>query len=468
MKRSRNFPTLVLFLGVCIHAAALAADREAITEPVRGKLEKLLKGKRLQNTGISIVDLSTGEAVYERNSEKPLKPASVLKLLTSAVALSDLGPDFRFQTKLFSEGVAGGEVQTLYVKGGGDPSFTTEDMWMLARTVKRRGMERVGAVVLDISDFATLTAREGQRAYEAGSSALALNFNSIAFEVCPSRTGIPAKVNVDPWELGVNTKGTIVTSRGRSVKFGIDELRGTQGENGKLTYLVKGSIGGLHPCAIIHRSVPDPAHYFGVVFLSHLRLLGVQAPDGARRGRTPDNATLVYSHSSKSLSQVIEDLNHYSSNFTSEQILTVLGTSEDGRKSREAGLSKLDEYIKGFGVSETEFRFEDGSGLSHLNRASARIFTTILLEMQRDEELKPEFEKSLSVYGRSGTLKKRKFKPKNIIVRGKTGTLNGVSSLAGYVVDRNGKKFAFAILQNGVTSKSQAALLEEKIVGAIY
>jgi len=447
---------------------------------LQAQLGSLVSKHPYKNTAISIVDVATGETVYSHREAVALKPASILKILTSLAVLDRLGADYRFETFALAGGLNEGKVQNLYIKGGGDPSFTTESMWVMARAIKRRGVSQIGDIVLDegvlgaggasaIAAGGTLSEsggqgtvlpasarRSGQRAYEAGASALALNFNSIAFEVCPGQAGQPALITPDPWEVDIKVTGAIATRAGGSSTFQLDEV--SSGASG-ISYRAGGHIAPNRPCAVVYRSIKDPAAYFGQTLAAFLKHVGVEVKGSIRKGLTPENAVQLYRHESKPFSFILHDLNNYSSNFIAQQLLLALGSF-----SYEMGILSLENYLNRFGLNESKFHIEDASGLSHSNRLSAHAVTRLLYEGQKYEELRAEFENSLSVPGRNGTLKSRRISVPGATLRAKTGTLTGVSSLAGYASNRIGRKFAFTIIQNDAGSKDVAVRFEDSIV----
>ncbi|MDC0358651.1 D-alanyl-D-alanine carboxypeptidase/D-alanyl-D-alanine-endopeptidase [Oligoflexia bacterium] len=451
-----------------------AADLGSVK--IADKLQKVLNIPANAKVGVAVFDLNNGEGVYEFNSVKPLKPASVLKILTSNVALSQLSTAYKFSTEVWAENLnKDGFVNVLYVKGGGDPSFTTEDMWMLARKIKLHGIKKISALRLDDSYFSNAYRRQGQSAYQAGASALSLNFNSISFRVCPNRPGQKALITVDPWEYGVQTLGAIDTISRGAGQFGIDEVARIDNKHtGKMLYRLRGTFGAKRQCEYIYRTVDEPVYYFGVVLRKFLKLLGVWVDDDIRRGAVSARAKLLFSSHSKPLGQIVRDLNIYSNNFIAEQLLTVLGCSVASKKydkkrcDKQRGIRKAEEYLRRLGYAKPEFEVVDGSGLDHTNRMSARILLHLLVEALKVEEYRPEFESSLPIAGISGTLKKRNFGSAPVLVRAKTGTLNGVSSLAGYLTSKRGNKFAFVVVQNNVRSKRDADKLENKLIKFLY
>lgn len=442
------------------------------------QIERLLSPCAPLKCGVSVVEVATGDSPVRLNDLVPLKPASVQKLLTTAVALKELGPEFRFQTVLWQQDRSGARVGTLYVQGGGAPDLTLERAWLLAREVRKQGVQQVQRLVLDNSFYVETVQRQGQRAYQTSPSALALSFNSMAFQVCPNLPGQPATVTPDPWEFNVGVRGKIMTAKPGSVgALQIDEM---QPEGGSGAFAIRGSIPAGSACQVFYRSVRDPLAYFGETFLRFLQEAGVRVPQHFERGTVVSAADKLFAQPSRGLVESLRDLNHFSNNFVGEQILFGLGAPQDVKLrergttsvktvSREAGIGRVTSYLKDLGIPEGEFEIADGSGLSHQNRLSPRIVTSILRQMSFEGEIEAEFEVSLSVSGRSGTLRERDFSlPEGVIVRGKTGTLDGVSALAGYLVTKSKKRVAFAILQNAANDSSEAKKREDRIVSLLY
>ena len=455
--------TILRRVLLCLVLLLFLADF-AIGEELSARLRAAV-GKSGNHDGlaVSVLVADSGARVFGLNDDVPLKPASVMKVLTAYTALKELGPEYRFTTKVLAEGLRGSRAEKIWIVGGGDPSLTTEYLWILARAIYRRGIREAGALVLDTSAFEDAVARSGTRAYEASGSALSFNHNSIAFEVCPAAAGAPAVVLAEPWEYPLQLAGRIGTSPGIAVQFAVDEL-GASVCGQPAAYRVSGTIGASSDCHTVYRSVACPADYLGAVLVEQLRLLGVTVKSRPAPAPAPNNLKVLYVHESKALSGIVDDMNHYSSNFAAEQLLMALDRGRERGKRRSAGLEQLRSVLRGWGFKEPEFKIEDASGLSHANRLSARIVSRILSEAQRSPDFGAEFEKSLSVAERSGTLKKRLFGLDRAVVRAKTGTLNGVTALAGYVRKRSGKSYIFTILQNGSLPQSRHWALEKQVL----
>lgn len=422
--------------------------------------------------GISVIDGGSGEVLVDINSRLPLKPASVMKVVTSAAALGELGPEFKFRTQFFKDG------KTLRVVGGGDPSFVTETAINVARQIAGRGMAEIDQVFLDSGNFIDERKRVGGRAYEAGASALSVNFNSQAFLVCPVEGKKNANVVLDPPNSRVKLLGVIKQVGGSEAQANITPQVGSE------SYELSGSIGRKADCQTIYRSIEDPASLFGEVLLSSLRVVGVNVKRGfavasdVNRGNRDSEP--LFEQRSRPLRQILADLNQFSNNFIAEQLVYALGCNDDALCSRERGLRRLSGLLSSIRLaddnqrlSEDEMQVVDGSGLSHDNRLSARAITGVLRRTLNDPQFGVDFEASLSVGGRSGTLRDRGFSD-SAVVRAKTGTLDGVVGLAGSFLvrdhnklennERGERRIIFAILQNEVKEVESAHLLEKRLI----
>lgn len=435
---------------------------------VSKKLAKLIPKEKSKSLALVVEDLTSQELVFSHNGTKPLKPASVLKILTAAGALTILGPDYRFKTRIWVDKFVDGHVSTLYVVGSGDPALNLESLWILARKLKKLGVKSVGKIALDSSHFLSPASRSGVRAYQAGASAISFNYNSVTFEICPRKLGDDAIVTIDPWEAEIGLSGRVRTQKGGKTGVSIEEQHGKAKGTVYLSFQVSGSIAPQVKCKEIYRSVSEPEIYLGVTLKNFLQSIGVVVKGSIVRENLGAKSTLLYEHLSKPLSEIVKDLNHFSNNFIGEQLLYALGESVDGKFSREAGLLRLREYLDGLGRFDREIELADGSGLSHDNRITAQALSQVLRTMDENSEVGAEFENSLSVAARNGTLKKRFVGVRGLVLRGKTGSLNGVSSLAGYVFSRTGRRIAFVLLQNDVYSGQRADAFEEAVVKALF
>jgi D-alanyl-D-alanine carboxypeptidase/D-alanyl-D-alanine-endopeptidase (penicillin-binding protein 4) len=436
---------LVLFLVVPLTGAI--ADDKAVASALTTEFRR-----SPVRTGFYAFDAASGAPVVTYRPKELFTPASILKLLTSYVALKQLGPGYRFVTEVYAEKRAAGF--NVFIKAGGDPSFTTEQLEILARRIRSLTGTRIEALTLDESRVTSIRERKGQRAYAAGSSAMLLNFNSLLFEICPTKAGRNARILTDPFEYEVPIKGWITTALGKKAKYSVDETHPGH-------YKARGQIGKDLPCGRHYRSVADPGEFFLTVLKERLNAMGVQVGKVAT-GITSTGAALVYEHTSKELSQILEDLNHYSTNVIAEQVVTALGAQADGRLSHRLGLDELNRVAREFGGQT--MKVGDASGLSRESELSPAVLAEILRLAKSDVRINIEFEKSLSVLGRNGTLTKRAGDDKEIVFRGKTGSLSGVSSLAGYIYPPSGRAIGFVMIQNGPGDRGSMQARENKVL----
>ena len=216
------------------------------------------------------------------------------------------------------------------------------------------------------------------------------------------------------------------------------------------------------------RGILDPATYTGTVLLEALERKGIVVPQTLKREAVPSRALLILSHSSPPLRQILKGLGKFSNNFIAEQLLKTVGAIHDGPPgSTSKGLEVLRDYLASLGIRRETYALDNGSGLSKLNRLSSSQFIRILLDLYHSP-WREEMISSLSVAGVDGTMGS-KMKRSSLAgkVFAKTGTLNGVSTLSGFVFDK-GKKIAFSFLFNDFNpSLEKITRVEEEILQTV-
>lgn len=428
-------------------------------------LENQLKGlvnSAGQSTAIIVSELESGQVLFTHQAQAPLKPASVMKLLVSSYLLDRLGGAHKFSTKVMYAQKNAGDINSLQVRGGGDPKFVTENAADLVRKIYARGVRSIEDIYIDDSAFLEEHERSGVKAYEAGASAIAFNFNSLEFLICPGSSGEQAVVSTNPWEYSVELRGKIVTASAKKPTYYVDEPEFKQDSYPQI-FLLRGAIPSGYPCSSVYRTVNRPAVYFGQTFAGMLNKQGIKLKGQVRHGSNPAASKYLLDHDSQPLSELIRDLNKFSNNFMAEQFLYLAGKISGDKYSRDQGVKNLAAYLQSLGVERGEFQLADGSGLSHDNRLSANALHKILLKSYNDADMRSEFVSSLAVPGEVGTLVRRKGLNGRGTVRAKTGTINGVDSLAGYFFKGN-KSYAFVIVQNKVHSHWKATEIENKLL----
>jgi D-alanyl-D-alanine carboxypeptidase/D-alanyl-D-alanine-endopeptidase (penicillin-binding protein 4) len=438
-------------------------------------LAAMVEGSALSSarTGIFVAAVETGEVFYARDPDALLNPASVVKLFTSAAALARLGTEYRFSTELLAEGAGrGGEVKALHVRGRGDPSLVTERLWVMAGDLAHLGVREVGELVLDDGWFdgertgPGYDQEDGDRSYLAPVGALSLNFNSLSIHVAPGeRRGQRARVELEPASdlLEVENRAMTVARGGHGRVKVSSSLRG-----GKQRIVVEGRIALGSRAQVIRRRVDEPALYFGHTLKALLKLRGVRV-GRVRTGKVPEGARLLYVSQSDALADIVRRLNKTSNNFIAEQLLKTLGAEVKGAPgSWPKGVAAVEEFLAEVGIPRGSYVMRNGSGLNDTNRFSARQIVTLLRAMWTRSSILPEYLVSLPVAGRDGTIRWRMEGTEAAgRLRAKTGTLEGVTSLSGFVQTAGGRTLAFAVLVNDAAGRGPVVRAMDAVGGLL-
>ncbi len=454
----------LLLLALCLQFSNANAESPRRTDALSKKIDRLIEPEQLDATGILFVDLNSGERIYEVNSHLPMKPASVMKLITSNSAMRRLGPDFTWKTRVSIDGLKNGRAAAVAIKGSGDPSLTSESLWQLSRQIYKAGVRQIDNLILDDSAFIDQRVRTGGRAFEGGVSALAFNFNSLGFSACPTSAGKPALVSVDPWEIETKLSGKVMTVARQGEPVLVDDRSSCGSDGCTLGFELGGTVAYDSPCIELFRSVERPKEYLAKVWIKFLRALGISGTFKIQYNPAPQKPELFFDHSSVPLRQVLIGLNNFSTNVTADQLIYAIGMQDDGEFSFQQGIKRIGEDLERADQDRGQFNVVDGSGLSHDNRLTATAIVKVLSQQFENIEYGLEYQASLAIWGRSGTLKKRAPLPQGVVVRGKTGSLDGVSTVAGYLFRPEKAPIAFAILQNRVATKAKAADIEDRII----
>ena len=428
---------------------------------------------RKQNFGIKIHSLERNKTLYSVNSNRLFAPASNVKLLTTAMALKRLRPEYRFKTGLYATTPVGGETLRgdIFIKGFGDPNLVSEQMWLLVKELKNIPLRKVhGDIIADASFFdnnlrVKTWKKGGVEAYNAPLGALSFNFNTVTVHINPGeKPGDRPVVVVDP-----NIEFIRVDNRARTVskskRSRLIVNRIDRGGHNEIT--ISGVVSVNHARETYYLNITRPAYYAASVFKDYLRQEGVEVTGKVRVGFVPEGAYEILSHSSMPLSLILRGLNKFSNNFVAEQILKTIGADIYGPPGTTLnGLRAMDEYMQSLKYKPEGFSILDGSGLSRQNRLSPDQIVSVFQDMYADLGVYPEFISALGVMGRDGNVLKR-MNGHNSAERArvKTGTLNSVSALSGYFQSADGERFAFSILMNDLKcSNGQAKRLQDRIV----
>jgi D-alanyl-D-alanine carboxypeptidase/D-alanyl-D-alanine-endopeptidase (penicillin-binding protein 4) len=421
-------------------------------------------------------DLHSGRELFALEADTPLNPASNVKLVTTAAALELLGPEHRYATRAvvaadtLREGTVRGD---LWLVGGGDPNLTTADLYELASSLHARGVRKVqGRVRIDATAFdgdglpPGYDQKDELASYRAPAGAASVNFNTFVVHVTPATAGNPAKVAVDPPVTMLPIEGTVATEPGARRRVTVELV--PEGE--RVRVRVGGSIGVDAAAGAWRYPVSDPSRYAGEVFALVLGQRGIKVErKDVRTGPQPDDAEQLAAVQSAPLSVLVRAVNKLSNNFMAEQILKTLAPA--GRPATDAAaLARVRAWLDAHGIVGGGLRYGNGSGLYDNNRFTARQLTSVLAAANADFRYGADFLASLAVMGADGTTRERLAQtPAARWVRAKTGTLDGISALSGYVGAEGRAPVAFAVVMNGLPKHAtrRAKQLQDDIALAL-
>jgi serine-type D-Ala-D-Ala carboxypeptidase/endopeptidase (penicillin-binding protein 4) len=434
-------------------------------QQLRAKLDRIFSDQRFSRTlwGIQIISLDRPETLYEMNPQRLLIPASCNKLITVAAALTRLGPDYRYETRVMTDGRidAGALKGNLMILGSGDPSgsadFQEEGPGAVFKTwaaaLKQRNILKIaGDMVGDDSGFIEPRLGTGwewndlSHAYAAPVSALQFNENWLALEITPGeKQGDPAGIRTQPLENYFKIENHISTGPRENPAV----IRVTRGDSGE-TIDVSGTVPAGGNAVVQTVAVRNPTRYYLSALKYYLSADGIDTTScGVRTAKGNDAFwSLLWTQTSPPLSSIIKPILKNSLNLASESLVRTLGLRFGGEGSFDKGKQVVDETLAKMGFEAGSYSFADGSGLSRLNLESAENFVRLLQLMRTDRNYQ-QFLDALPVAGVDGTLSARmKGTKAENNVRAKTGSMTNVSSISGYLRTNDGELLAFSVCAN--------------------
>jgi D-alanyl-D-alanine carboxypeptidase/D-alanyl-D-alanine-endopeptidase (penicillin-binding protein 4) len=475
-----KFRTAVLLLGVLlVLPARVSAD-------LAGEIRAVLNENYFKKAevGIAIIDLSSDAAppksIFRHQSDIPLMPASNLKLLTTSAALDRLGGDFKFRTTLLVHD------QDVYLIGDGDPTLGDYELiknagWDVttvfkswAAELRKRNVTSVRNVIVDDSVFDEIfvhpswSTRYASAAYSAGVAGVNLNANCANFYLKVGTKESIVSYLINPPTRYLSVKNTCISGSSDEVALGR-----VPGKN-EIVLSGQAAHNSIEPiCVTVH----DPAMYAATVLSETLASEGISVSGGVSRDRSVRERAgkdavgwPVVAELQTPMAPVLARANKDSMNLYAEALCKRLGYAVSGESGSWAnGTGAVGEFLKKIGVDESQFHLDDGCGLSRQNNVSAGAIAT-LLAYDFHSKNKQVFLDSLGVAGQDGTLKGR-FKGSDLRERvmAKSGYIDGVSSLSGYLKTKNDRWIAFSILMNDLPVKTNntAKEMQERIVSAV-
>lgn len=434
-------------------SAARAAETE-LPVSVRSALNK--RNVPHETLSVSVLDLETGETLLEWQGQQQRNPASTIKLLTTLVALDVLGPTYTWRTEVFANGdIHNGELDgDLVIKGYGDPFLVKERVWQMLRDVRHAGIRKIsGDLLLDDSWFDVgehdpgAFDRRPLRAYNVAPNALLMNFKVVRYWFEPASETGSVSVRLDPSleNLQVNNRLALASGSCRGYQRGI-----AMTSNHAVDEV---TLSGRFPSACaryaMDRTVLSHGDFAFGLFNALWKEVGGSFDGRWRRILVPDGVEPILSFDSLPLREVIARVNKHSNNVMARQLLHTLGAEVIGPPGTEqSGRSVISEWLRKNGLNEAGFSIDNGAGLSRNTRATAEDMAAMLL-FAWEQPYMPEFLASMSLSGLDGTLRRR-FRNTDLVGKAhlKTGSMDHVTAIAGYLQSRSGRRFAMVALQN--------------------
>tara|TARA_B100000749_G_scaffold279661_1_gene273144 strand:+ start:126922 stop:128427 length:1506 start_codon:yes stop_codon:yes gene_type:complete len=444
------------------------SEQSVWSEGLKSRIDYLIKRSGISRSHLSIWVSTESFAdqlqVYDLNSQSKRVPASLTKVITGAAALRLYPENHKFVTRLMSphpikNGVLKGD---LYLVGGGNPSFVSENMWDLVNELRRTGVKKIeGQVIVDDSLFDSVrfdpsrTQQRVNRAYDAPVGAMSFNWNSVNVYIRPgSSKGKPASVYIDPENEYYELVNNVTTSGGASASVQLKRV--PVGKN-KERITVSGKIGLSSDEKVKYMSVLRPDYWSGFNLISFLKQRGIEVQEKVKLGKVPGKSRVLSDHESKPLSEVVKDMMKFSNNYVAEMLtknLSLMGASKE-RGTMEGGMHRLQKFLTERGWKASDFALVNPSGLTRDNRFSAFAMASLLDDLRDEFKIYPEFLTSFPVSGVDGTLKKRLVgESTKGWMRAKTGMLTGVIGLAGFVKSKKRPLFTYVFIFNGKGSQT--------------
>jgi D-alanyl-D-alanine carboxypeptidase/D-alanyl-D-alanine-endopeptidase (penicillin-binding protein 4) len=422
-----------------------------------------------ENTlGLYIED--EGKEILNVNAGRAMVPASLTKIVTGAAVLNNFPLNKKFETKLMAknivkDGVLSGD---LCLKGGGDPSFVSEKMWFLVNELKRTELTSIeGDLLVDATRFDDELFDSGRdsvrvdRAFDAPISAASFNWNSTNIFIRPGRSaGAPAKVILDPQSDYLELENKTKTVAKSGVKT-LEAIRVKILDHDKI--IVSGSISLDAPEAVIYKSISNPNMWIGMHLKEFLKQRGITLKGKVKVGSCTAGAYTLAVSQSKNLNEITSDMLKFSNNFVAEMLAKNLAAENNNAPAKmKDGIEEIKKYMDSVGFERKDYILENVSGLTRDNRFTAKQLAKVLTIVKNDFLIFPEFSGGLPIAGVDGTLKNRmKTKLENRadqnMVRAKTGYLDGVVGLAGFIGRKNNSPLVFVFMFNGDYQQGIAA-----------
>jgi D-alanyl-D-alanine carboxypeptidase/D-alanyl-D-alanine-endopeptidase (penicillin-binding protein 4) len=448
------------YLPLIIVLAALAGGSRAASNMLPPPIEVALRTVGLPAEAVSVLiqEAAAERPVVAVNAERPMNPASVMKLVTTYAGLEMLGPAYTWKTDAYATGpIRDGVLEgDLVIRGGGDPKLTLENFWLLLRAIQSRGVREIrGDLVLDRSLFGIESGDPGRfdneplQVYNTLPDALLVNFKALKLTFVPESDARRVTIIAEPSMVEIQVTNNLVLDNAPCGDWRARVRAEIRVDDNNARFAFAGNYSRQCGEQVRFFNVLAPTVYAGGLFRQMWAELGGRFSGNVRDGFAPGNVKPIVSHESPALSDVVRDVNKFSNNAMARQLYLSLGAAAfGGPATPEKSDRALRQWLAQKRLAMPDLVIENGSGLSRIERVSARSLGAMLAVAWRSPVM-PEFLASMPIVGVDGTLRRRG-KPLSFAGQAhiKGGTINAVRTMAGYVLDATGRRWIAVCLIN--------------------
>ena len=468
-------PTLAVVLYFFVFSVAPVS---AAAQNLPGPIVQILKqaGIPESSTAIYVHEIGAAQPVITINANTAMNPASAMKLVTTFAGLELLGPAYTWKTELYANGIVEGDTLRgdLVIKGYGDPRLNLENFWLLTRRLRQTGLREItGDLILDSSYFDAPGGDPGafdgkpHRAYNVPPEALLVNHRILALRLIPQPGSKTVRVVVDPIPESLDLNNNLKLSSSKCNDW--RDLFSTDiKDNGRVTITLNGNYPTDCGEKTLYLSLHDSPLYTFSLFKQLWMQQGGVLRGKVRSDSVSERTALLETHHSPPLAEIVRDINKFSNNVTARQLYLALGVANgEGPATLSKSNTAIRQWLTSRQLDFPELVIENGSGLSRNERISAGHLGELLLTAFQSP-IMPEFVSSLPIAAVDGTMKKRS---NGTSVAGqahmKTGLLDNVKSMAGYVLDKSGRRVVVVFFVNHSSSAS-AQLAMDALLHWVY
>ncbi len=429
----------------------------AFAESINKTLNSL--GVDKDTISISVKNIENGNVLYELNEKTQRTPASTLKVITTAASVDTLGNDYKFSTKLYKS-----TNNDLYIKLSGDPLLTSDDLGILIDGVMAKNIVPkniyIDDSVFDNNEWGKDWLQEDElNSYVPKFSAYNIDNNLLRIEISPTANMVPANIKVKPF-YPISFMNLVETDGHMQNSVKIEKSDNNIPNMLKISGVVSKIYNSYIP-------VSNPKMNFILRLEEVISDKKLEYYNPIQFAKLPVNNIYLVSQADHSIDLVVAEILKNSSNLASETLFKMAGAVwANSTGTFENSMKMFEAYLKKYNIDNKNIQIADASGISANNLVTADFMTDFLVMKSKSENF--EDYKLLFPAPGTGTLKNRMLYFKDNL-RAKTGTLSGTSALAGYIVSRSGKVYAFDIMINDPdTSSADKKNIEEQILRNIY